>query len=90
MHLRKGYLLTGSIAIWIILARILHGKNTLQLDTYENTSFTTFVGEQALKLRGNRTESAAFIYFFNPIRSFIDGFVQVIRDLIAKFLQLVG
>jgi glycine betaine/proline transport system permease protein len=73
----------GSIAIWILLARLLHGRNTLQLDTYENTSFTSFVGKQALELRGNRTESPAFIYFFNPIRTFIDGFVQLIRNLIA-------
>lgn len=83
MRLRKSHLLMGSIAIWILLARLLHGKNTLQLDTYENTSFTSFVGKQALELRGNRTESPAFIYFFNPIRTFIDGFVQSIRNLIA-------
>ena len=36
-----------------------------------------------MDLRGNRTESPAFIYIFNPIRSAIDGFVQVIRNLIA-------
>lgn len=83
MRLRKSHLLMGSIAIWILLARLLHGRNTLQLDTYENTSFTSFVGKQALELRGNRTESPAFIYFFNPIRTFIDGFVQLIRNLIA-------
>lgn len=83
MRLRKSHLLLGSIAIWILLARLLHGRNTLQLDTYENTSFTSFVGKQALELRGNRTESPAFIYFFNPIRAFIDGFVQLIRNLIA-------
>lgn len=83
MQIRKSYLLIGSIAVWIFLAKILHGKNTLQLATYENTTFTNFVGKQALELRGNRTESPAFIYFFNPIRSVIDGFVQIIRNLIA-------
>jgi glycine betaine/proline transport system permease protein len=61
----------------------MHGKNTLQLDTYENTSFTSYIGKKALELRGNRTESPAFIYFFNPIRAVIDGFVQVIRNVIA-------
>ena len=83
MKVRKSYLLLGSVSIWIFLGRLLHGKNTLQIDTYENTSFTSFVGQKALDLRGNRTESPAFIYFFNPIRGAIDGFVQVIRNLIA-------
>jgi glycine betaine/proline transport system permease protein len=83
MKVRKSYLLLGSVTIWIFLGRLLHGKNTLQIDTYENTSFTSFVGQKALDLRGNRTESPAFIYFFNPIRGAIDGFVQVIRNLIA-------
>jgi len=83
MKVRKSYLLLGSVTIWILLGRLLHGKNTLEIDTYENTSFTSFIGKKALELRGNRTESPAFIYFFNPIRSVIDGFVQEIRNLIA-------
>ncbi|CAB4600156.1 MAG: ABC transporter permease subunit [Actinobacteria bacterium] len=83
MHFRKPYLLLGSVALWILLGRLLQGKNTLQIATYENTPFTSFVGARALELRGNRTESPAFIYFFNPIRAAIDGFVQVIRNLIA-------
>ncbi len=83
MHVRKPYLLLGSVALWILLGRILQGKNTLQIDTYENTAFTAFVGRKALDLRGNRTESPAFIYIFNPIRGAIDGFVQLIRNLIS-------
>jgi glycine betaine/proline transport system permease protein len=83
MQIKKPYLLLGSIAVWILLGRLLHGKDTLQIDTYENTPFTRFIGEKALELRGNRTESPAFIYFFNPIRATIDGFVQFIRNLIA-------
>lgn len=83
MHVRKPYLLLGSVALWILLGRILQGKNTLQIDTYENTGFTAFVGRKALDLRGNRTESPAFIYIFNPIRGAIDGFVQLIRNLIS-------
>lgn len=83
MHIKKPYLLLGSVAVWVLLGRLLHGKNTLQIDTYENTPFTRFVGEKALELRGNRTESPAFIYFFNPIRAVIDGFVQFIRNIIA-------
>ena len=83
MKVRKSYLLIASVTMWILLGRLMHGKNTLQIDTYENTSFTSFVGKKALELRGNRTESPAFIYFFNPIRTVIDGFVQGIRNVIA-------
>ena len=83
MQIKKPYLLLCSVAVWILLGRLLHGKDTLQIDTYENTPFTRFIGEKALELRGNRTESPAFIYFFNPIRATIDGFVQFIRNLIA-------
>jgi glycine betaine/proline transport system permease protein len=83
MHVRKSYLLLGSFAIWVVLAVIFHGKNTLQLDTYQNTSFTSFVGEQASSIRGNRTKSSIFIYFFNPLRAFINACVQIVRTLIA-------
>lgn len=83
MRIRKPYLLMGLVFVWITLARIFHGSHTLQIDTYENTPFTTFVGEHASSIRGNRTKGAAFIYFFNPIRAFITGFVEFIRGLIA-------
>jgi glycine betaine/proline transport system permease protein len=83
MKLRKSYLLLASVTVWILLGRLLNGTHTLQIATYENTSFTSYVGKKALELRGNRTESPAFIYFFNPIRGAIDGFVQGIRNLIA-------
>ncbi len=83
MHIRKPYLLLGSVAVWILAARVFQGRNTLQIATYENTAFTSFVGDRALAMRGNRTTSTAFVYFFNPIRGAIDGFVQAIRALIA-------
>jgi glycine betaine/proline transport system permease protein len=83
MKVRKSYLLLASVTVWILLGRLLNGTHTLQIATYENTAFTSYVGEKALDLRGNRTESPAFIYFFNPIRGVIDGFVQGIRNLIS-------
>ena len=83
MKVRKSYLLLASVTVWILLGRLLNGTHTLQIATYENTAFTSYIGEKALDFRGNRTESTAFIYFFNPIRGAIDGFVQIIRNLIA-------
>lgn len=83
LHLRKSQLLLGVAVIWIFLSRILQDQHTLELATSDNTSITTAVGDAAASIRGNRTKSAAFIYFFNPIRAAINGFVEVIRTLIS-------
>lgn len=83
LHLRKSQLLLGVTVIWIFLSRILQDQHTLELATSDNTSITTAVGDAAASIRGNRTKSAAFIYFFNPIRAAINGFVEVIRTLIS-------
>ncbi len=83
LHFKKSQLLIGGAFIWILLSRIFQGHNTLELPTAENTSITTAVGDAAGSIRGNRTKTAAFIYFFNPIRSFITGFVEIIRTLIS-------
>ncbi|CAB5240669.1 unannotated protein [freshwater metagenome] len=82
-HLKKSYLLLGLVFIWIVLSRLFQGTQTLELPVSENTSVTTAFGDAAASIRGNRTKSPAFIYFFNPIRVGINGFVQVIRTLIA-------
>jgi len=83
LHVKKSQLLMGGTIIWILLSRILQGHNTLELPTADNTTITNAVGEAASSIRGNRTKSAAFIYFFNPIRAFINGFVEIIRTLIS-------
>ena len=81
--IRRSYLLAGLFIVWIALAKLLQGKATLELPVPENTKFTSWVGELADSIRGNRTEGAAFKYFFNPIRELIDGFVNVMREIIA-------
>ena len=83
LHLKKSQLLLGGALVWVFLSRLFQNDHTLELSTSENTSFTTSVGEAAASIRGNRTKSAAFIYFFNPIRAAINGFVEVIRALIS-------
>ena len=81
--LRRGWLLAGLILAWIALAKILQGKATLELAVPENSAFTTWAGNVADSIRGNRTDGFAFKYFFNPIREFVDGFVNIIREFIA-------
>ncbi len=82
-HVKKSYVILGSITLWIFLVRLFQGHSTLEIPIYENTSVTTAFGDAAASIRGNRSKGAAFIYFFNPIRVFVSGFVQLIRTLIA-------
>ncbi len=80
---KKYHLFLFLIFVWVALSRIFHGFGTLEIPLYQNTSVTHSFGEAAASIRGNRTKSGAFIYFFNPIRIFVNGFVETIRTLIA-------
>ena len=82
-HFKKSHLLIGVGLVWVALSRIFQGEHTLELATADNTAFTTSVGDVAASIRGNRTKSSAFIYFFNPIRAAINGFVEIIRSIIS-------
>lgn len=79
----KGYFFLGFVAIWFGLSKLFFGKFTLELPMADNTPVTSFVGEGASAISGNRTKSPFFIYFFNPIRLTINGFVDLIRSWIA-------
>ena len=86
-EIKRSWVLGSILVLWVILSRIFKGKFTLEIAVPENTTFTTIVGEAADSIRGNRTDSTAFKYFFNPIRSFIDGFVTLIRESISIPMQ---
>lgn len=68
---------------WVVLATLLQGRQTLELSTATDTRFTAVLREFAAAIRGNRTESPIFIYFFNPIRSFIEGFIEMVMRVIS-------
>ena len=68
----KGYFFIGLILFWFALSKVFAFKNTLELQVADNTKFTTAVGDLANSISGNRTKSPAFVYFFNPIRLFIN------------------
>ncbi len=82
-EIKNRYLILTVIAIWAVLALIFKGVGNLELATYQNTWATTAAGNAAESIRGNRTKSSIFIYFFNPIRVFVNGFVEIIRVFIA-------
>jgi len=72
------------LAVWWVLATIFRGLYTLELSTASNTWFTSLLREFTAAIRGNRTESPIFIYFFNPIRVAIDGFISFIMGVISQ------
>jgi glycine betaine/proline transport system permease protein len=82
-EIKTRYLILIILGVWAGLAIIFKGVATLELATYENTLVTQTATDAAASIRGNRTQSPAFIYFFNPIRTVISGFVELIRMLIA-------
>ena len=83
LQMRKGYTLSALVVLWFILAKLFQGRDTLEISVADDTPVATFFGEAADSIRGNRTKSVAFIYFFNPIRVAITSFVEVIRTFIS-------
>ncbi len=81
--IKSSYLILILFAVWSLLALIFKGVATLEIPTYQNSIATQVAGDAASSIRGNRTKSEIFIYFFNPIRLFINGFVDLIRMFIA-------
>lgn len=80
---------------WFVLATLLKGVQTQELSMSKDTPFTAVLREFASAIRGNRTESFLFVYFFNPIRAFISGFIELIMGVISmpaegNLIPLIG
>ncbi|MFM8775103.1 MAG: hypothetical protein ACKOFP_15065 [Actinomycetota bacterium] len=71
------------LVFWVVLATVLKGVQTQELSTQKNSWFTTILRDFASSIRGNRTESPIFVYFFNPIRVGIQSFIEIIMGVIA-------
>lgn len=80
---RRWVLIVGLLVVWVVLARVFAGLHTLELSTAANTPFTNWLNEIVASIRGNRTESPIFLYFFNPIRVTVEGFIELLRSIIA-------
>jgi len=80
---RRSTLIVAVIALWAILGNVFSGVHTLELSTAANTPVTDWLRELAASIRGSRSEAPLFVYFFNPMRAGIEGFIEVIRTLIA-------
>ncbi|MFM1864391.1 MAG: hypothetical protein RL677_171 [Actinomycetota bacterium] len=95
LKIRRLYLFLIVFVGWTLLATIFRGRSTLELPTAENSSFTARLEALAGSIRAGRFENPAFIYFFNPLREIIDGFVQLIRGIFAipvsgSIIPLIG
>ena len=80
---RRSTLIIAVIALWIILGSIFSGIHTLELSTAANTPVTDWLRELAASIRGSRSEAPLFVYVFNPMRAGIEGFIEIIRAIIA-------
>lgn len=80
---RRSTLIVAVIALWIILGSLFSGIHTLELSTAANTPVTDWLRELAASIRGSRSEAPLFVYVFNPMRAGIEGFIEIIRALIA-------
>ena len=80
---RRSTLIVLLLVAWVVLATVFKGVHTLELSTATNTPVTEWLREFAASIRGSRAEAPIFVYVFNPIRGGIEGFVEVIRAVIA-------
>jgi len=80
---RRWVLVILLVIAWWILATVFRGVHTLALSTASDSWFTAVLRDAAAAIRGNRTESPAFVYFFNPIRTVIQGFIEFIQSIIS-------
>jgi glycine betaine/proline transport system permease protein len=71
------------LVLWFVLATVFKGVHTLSLPTAQNSPATQWLTEFAASIRGNRTQSPVFVYFFNPIRVVVEGFIELIRGVIS-------
>lgn len=82
-RLHRGWLLGGILIVWFGLSKVLAGKSTLAIGVFDQTPFSTRVGELSDYVREHRGDNPAFTLFLTPLRLLIDGIVGLIRHLIS-------
>ncbi len=69
---------------FLAFAIFLRGKATLPLDRSSLTSFQTWLNNVSAWIDTNRDSNPVFTSFINVIRSFIDGFVTFLQNMISQ------
>lgn len=81
--INKRLIFPAILITWIVSANIFHGTHNLQLAAADQTSFQKKLGAWADSFDADRNSNPLFIYFFTPIRQFVDSFVQLIQSIIS-------
>lgn len=71
------------LVVWAVTATLLRGVQTMELSTASNSPFTALLRDVASAIRGNRSDNPIFVYFLNPIRVVIQGFIELIMSVIS-------
>lgn len=87
-ELHRGWLLGAVLVVWFALSKVLAGRATLNLDTFDQTPLSTRVGALSDYVRAHRGDNPLFTGLLNPIRIAINACVSALRHLIS--LPLTG
>jgi glycine betaine/proline transport system permease protein len=74
----------GVIVLWVIAWAVLKGRWTLALGTADLTSVHEALNDFNAFVGSSRGSSPIFTYFFDPIRTVIDGLTNFLTHTIAK------
>jgi len=69
---------------WIVATNVFYGKSSTELSTLTNTPMSDWFSSGMEYIRDNRYTNPVFVYVINPIRSFVEIFVDVIRFVISS------
>jgi len=69
---------------WIVAINIFYGRSSTEVSTLTNTPMSDWFSSVMDYIRQNRYTNPVFVYVINPIRSFVEIFVDVIRFVISS------
>ncbi|GAB3502590.1 ABC transporter permease subunit [Amycolatopsis cihanbeyliensis] len=83
-HPRRGLIVLGILACWLVLWLFSRGMHTLALGPAQLTGLHEWLNEVRDSIGANRNSNPLFLYFFNEIRLVIDEFVTFVQSLFAR------
>lgn len=85
-EVKRSWIIGSILLVWAVVGTLFNGKSNFEIGVFDDTAMTSKAGEWAKLIRANR-DSGFFTYFINPIRDFINSFVEIIRTTIAQPLE---
>jgi len=81
---RRGLVVAGILAVWVLLWTLLRGRDTLSLATSDLTPVHERLDDLRDWVDANRASSPFFTGFVDVIRAGIDAFTIFIQSLISQ------